>query len=51
MDNLDDFKQTLDDLEMGWTNQWAFIDQRDELLRQKKLALKNKTLLKKKVMM
>lgn len=47
MDNLEDFKQALDNLEMGWTNQWAFIDQRDKLLGQKKLALNNKSLLKK----
>ena len=47
MDNLDDFRHALDNLEMGWTNQWAFMDQRDKLLSQKKIAMKNKNLLKK----
>lgn len=46
MVDLQDFKNAIANLEMGWTNQWAFIDQREQLLSQKKLALKNKALLK-----
>ena len=48
MDNFEDFMNALANLELGWTNQWAFIDQRDKLLSQRRWALKNKCALLKK---
>lgn len=47
MVNSEDFINALSNLEIGWTNQWSFMDQRDKLLKQKKFAQKNKAKLKK----
>lgn len=47
MDDLQEWKNVVANFELGWTNQWAFMEQRDKLLEQKNLALKNKKLLKK----
>lgn len=42
MNACENFKNALSNLELGWTNQWAFIDQREQLLLEKTTALKNK---------
>lgn len=34
MDNFQDFKNALSNLENGWTNKWAFLGQREKLLAQ-----------------
>lgn len=47
MDNFQEFTNAVDNLRIGWTNQWAFIDQRNIILERKNFAFKNKKALQK----
>lgn len=47
MDNFQNFKNALFNLESGWTGTEAFKNQKEILLSQKKLVLKNKKVLQK----
>lgn len=42
MDNFQEFKNALTNIEMGWTNQWSFMAQLEKLLEQKPIVLKNR---------
>ena len=46
MENLCEWTNAVSNLELGWINQWCYIDNRDVLMSLKKQALKNKKAIK-----